>query len=66
MRLDRLRWLLLPAAAAALLAILLKGATPGRSTLFLVCGLTWYGLSRQKARSLDRDRFADGKLGRRD
>ncbi|MBI4060798.1 MAG: hypothetical protein HY403_05150 [Elusimicrobia bacterium] len=65
MTLDRLRWALLPAAAAALLAVLFRGATPGRLALCAVCALAWYGLSRRKTRSLDRDRFAGGKLGRR-
>jgi hypothetical protein len=65
MKLERLRWILLPAAAAAALAMLLKGVTPGRLALAAVCALGWYGLSRRKARSLDRDLFAGGRLGRR-
>ncbi len=65
MKLEHLRWLLLPVAAAALLAALWKGLTPGRAALFLVCGGAWYALSRRKSTSLDRDRFAGGKLGRR-
>lgn len=65
MRLERIRWLLLPVAAAALLAMLWKGATPGRAALLLVCGPAWFALSRFKVHSLDRDRFAGGKLGRR-
>lgn len=65
MRFETVRWLLLPVAAAALLALLWKGATPGRTALFLACGLGWFALSRLKAYSLDRDRFAGGKLGRR-
>ena len=62
---NHLRRLLLPVAALSLLALLLKGATPGRLILFGVSGLAWYGLSRYKAYSLDRDRFEGGKLGRR-
>lgn len=65
MKLERIRWVLLPVAAAALLAVLWKGATPGRLALFLVCGPAWYALSKLKAFSLDRDRFAGGTLGRR-
>jgi hypothetical protein len=65
MRIERIRWFLLPVAAAALFAMLWKGATPGRTALFLVCGPAWFALSRLKAYSLDRDRFAGGKLGRR-
>ena len=65
MRLDRLRWTLLPAAVVALLVVVVKGATPGRLAFALICALAWYALSRRKAYSLDRDRFAGGKLGRR-
>ena len=65
MKLDRLRWLLPPVAVIAALVVLLKGVTPGRFALCAVCALAWYGLSRRKARSLDRDRFIGGKLGRR-
>ncbi|PIR14923.1 MAG: hypothetical protein COV48_17200 [Elusimicrobia bacterium CG11_big_fil_rev_8_21_14_0_20_64_6] len=65
MKFDILRWLLLPVAAAALMLMLIKSVTPGRFALFSVCALVWYGLSRRKARSLDRDRLAGGKLGRR-
>lgn len=62
---DILRWTLLPVAAAALLLMLATRPTPGRAALFSVCALIWYGLSRRKTRSLDRERFAGGKLGRR-
>jgi hypothetical protein len=65
MMLERLRWTLLPVAAIALLVVVFKGATPARLALAAICALAWYGLSRRKAYSLDRDRFADGKLGRR-
>lgn len=65
MKLERLRWLLLPVAAVAALAILFRGVTPGRVALCAVCALAWYGLSRRKARSLDRDVFQGGSLGRR-
>lgn len=65
MTFDRLRWILLPAAAAAALVMLWKGATPGRLALSSICVLAWYGFSLRKARSLDQDRFAGGKLGRR-
>lgn len=65
MTLDRLRWLLLPAAVVALLAVLFKGPTSGRLGLGVVCALAFYGLSQRKAHSLDQDRFKDGKLGRR-
>lgn len=64
MNLDRLRWTLPPVAAIALLVMLFKGATPGRLGLCSICALAWYGLSRRKARSLDRDRLDGGKLGR--
>ncbi len=65
MTLDRLRWYLLPAAAVTALVMMIKGATPGRLALAAICALAWYGLSRRKSYSLDRDRFAGGKLGRR-
>jgi hypothetical protein len=65
MKLERLRWILPPVAATALLVMLFRGATPGRLALASICALAWYGLSRRKAYSLDRDRFAGGKLGRR-
>ncbi len=65
MTLERLRWALLPVAAVALLATLIKGATPERVALAAVSALAWYGLSRRKTRSLDRERFAGGRLGRR-
>lgn len=54
MTLNRLRWALLPAAAATVLIMLFKGATPGRLALSSICALAWYGLSRRKALSLDR------------
>lgn len=63
MKLDRLRWLLPPVAAIASLVILFRGATPGRLSLAAICALAWYGLSRRKARSLDRDRLNGGKFG---
>jgi EamA domain-containing membrane protein RarD len=65
MMLERLRWTLLPVAAIALLVVVFKGASPGRLALAAICSLAWYGLSRRKTYSLDRDRFAGGKLGRR-
>ncbi len=65
MMFDRLRWMLLPVAAATALVMLFKGVTPGRLALFAVCALAWYGFSRRKTYSLDQDRFAGGKLGRR-
>ena len=64
MTLDHLRRFLLPIAILALLAVLIKGASPGRLAFFGLTGLGWYGLSRYKAYSLDRDRFKGGKLGR--
>lgn len=57
MKLEQLRWLLLPTAAAGLLLALVRGATPGRMALVAGCVLGWYLLSRRKARSLDRDRL---------
>jgi len=65
MNLDRLRWILPPAAAIVALVMLFRGATPGRLAACSICALAWYGLSRRKVRSLDRDRLAGGKLGRR-
>ena len=65
MTLDRLRWLLLSVAAVALFVMLFKGISPGRLALCATSALAWYGLSRRKAHSLDRNRFAGGKLGRR-
>lgn len=65
MKLDRLRWTLLPVTVTALLVILFKGATPGRLGVASISALIWYGLSRRKVRSLDQDRLAGGKLGRR-
>jgi hypothetical protein len=64
MKLDRLRWTLLPVAVITLLVILVKGATPGRLALASVSALVWYAFSRRKVRSLDQDRLAGGKLGR--
>lgn len=65
MRLESLRWILLPVAAVSALVILFRGASPGRLAVFAVSALAWYGLSRFKARSLDRDVFEGGALGRR-
>lgn len=65
MKLDYLRWTLLSLAAAALPYLLFRGVTPGRAAFFAVSALAWFGLSRLKTFSLDRDRFLDGKLGRR-
>lgn len=65
MKPDLLRWLLLPVAAAALLVLLFSSPTPGRLALFAASAAAWYGLSRRKTHSLDRDRFKGGKLGRR-
>lgn len=53
MKLEALRWLLLPLAVAALFVILLRGVSPRRLGFFSVCGLGWYALSRRKAYSLD-------------
>jgi len=65
MKLDVLRWIFLPVAVVAALVMLFKGVTPGRLATAASCALAWYGLSRRKVRSLDRDRFAGGRLGRR-
>lgn len=65
MKLERLRWLLLPVAAVGALVMLFKGVTPARLAATSACALSWYGLSRRKVRSLDRDLFNDGRLGRR-
>lgn len=65
MKLEHLRWIFLPAAAVAALVMLFKGVTPGRLALASGCALAWYGISRRKVRSLDRDVFRDGALGRR-
>lgn len=66
MKLERLRWILLPLAAVAALVTLFKGITPARLAATSACALAWYGLSRRKVRSLDRDLFNGGRLGRRD
>jgi hypothetical protein len=65
MKLESLRWILLPVAAVAALALLFQGVTSGRLALAAACALAWYGLSRRKTRSLDRDVFKGGSLGRR-
>jgi len=65
MKLERLRWILLPVALIAFAVMLFGGPTPGRAALSAVCALAWYGLSYRKTHSLDRDRFAGGRLGRR-
>lgn len=62
MRTDRLRWLLLPVSALSG-ALAFYRATPGRLTTAVLFGLAWYGLSRRKVHSLDRDRFRGGALG---
>ncbi|UPT74371.1 MAG: hypothetical protein M0D55_01080 [Elusimicrobiota bacterium] len=62
MRFERIRWLLLPVAAIAG-ALAFYRATPARLATACVCGLAWYGLSRGKIHSLDRERFMGGKLG---
>lgn len=64
MKMDYLRWTLLTLAALALLYLLFRGITPGRAAFCSICALSWFGLSRVKAYSLDRDRFLGGKLGR--
>ena len=56
MKIESLRWLLLPAAAGALSVVLLKGATPGRLAAFALCALSWCMLSLRKVYSLDHDR----------
>ena len=53
MRLEPLRWVLLPLAALDLLIMIRSGATPGRAAFFAFCALGWYALSRRKALSLD-------------
>lgn len=65
MKLERLRWTLPPVAVIAALLTLFKGPTPGRLASCAVSALAWYALSRRKALSLDRDRLAGGRLGRR-
>lgn len=57
MKLEALRWFLLPLAATALFVILFRGVSPRRLVFFSVCGLGWYALSRRKAYSLDRERL---------
>lgn len=54
MKLERLRWALLPVAIVALVDLLVRGPAPVSATLFLAGGLGWYALSRWKVRSLDR------------
>jgi hypothetical protein len=66
MKLDYFRRFFLPVAIGSFLTSLLRGATPGRLGLFGVSALAWYGLSRRKVLSLDRDRFAGGRFGRHD
>jgi hypothetical protein len=65
LKLDHLRRVLLPVALVSFLTALLRGATAGRLILLGVSALGWYALSWRKVHSLDRDRFAGGKLGRR-
>jgi len=65
MRLDFLRWILLAVALLALLFVVFGRPSRGRLALGAVSGLAWYGLSRRKTLSLDRERFAGGMLGRR-
>ena len=65
MKLEHLRWIFLPAAAVAALVMLFRGVTPPRLALTSGCALAWYGISRRKVRSLDRDVFRNGSLGRR-
>jgi len=55
MKLSAARWLLLPAAAVAGALCVFGRPTPARASVAVVCGLGWYGLSRGKVRSLDRD-----------
>lgn len=57
MKLEALRWLLLPLTAAALFVMLFRGVSPGRFVFFCGCGLGWCALSRRKAYSLDRERM---------
>lgn len=55
MKLETARWLLLPVAALAALALFVRGVEPRSAALFSVCGLGWFALSRRKMHSLDRD-----------
>jgi len=65
MKHDYLRWTLLTLAVMGLVYLIFRGLTPGRAVFCAVNALAWYGLSRMKTYSLDRDRFLGGKLGRR-
>ena len=56
MKIESLRWLLLPVAVVDLLALILSGPTTGRVAVFLAAGAGWYALSRRKVHSLDRER----------
>lgn len=55
MKVESLRWVLLPVAVLALLALILRGLEPRSAAVFAVCGLAWFALSRRKMHSLDRD-----------
>jgi hypothetical protein len=54
MKLELLRWILLPVALVALVDLLVRGPAPGSAALFLVSGLGWFAMSRWKVHSLDR------------
>lgn len=54
MKPETLRWFLLPVAATALLALVVRGVEPKSAAVFAVSGLAWYALSRRKMYSLDR------------
>lgn len=56
MKLETLRWILLPFAAIALLTLIVRGPSKGRVAAFVAAGAGWYALSRRKAYSLDRER----------
>lgn len=55
MKAASLRWVFLPAAAASGASCLLGTATPGRLAFAAVCAALWFGLSRRKVLSLDRE-----------
>lgn len=55
MRLSALRWLLLPAAAAAGALCVFGRPTLPRALVAVGGGLGWYAASRAKVRSLDRE-----------
>ncbi len=54
MKLELVRWILLPVALVALVDLLVRGLAAGSAALFLISGLGWYAMSRWKVHSLDR------------